>query len=114
MRLKDAPKSKNFKDNTNAMTPELHRYSPALDEFWRRMHTTPNDESSIPQQTNPYSDPRGMLPAPYQDKFPIPDLTPEELTYIQDYGFKPNDIILLRAMKSSPGQIMEGWKFQNR
>jgi hypothetical protein len=103
MDLSKIPPSKNFADRTNTLTPPVKAYDPNYDDFWRRMRVTPNDDSSIPQQTNP-----GWTPP----VIPYHELTDEEKTYVKDYGFTDKDILLMRVFKASPGQVMSGWNYQ--
>jgi hypothetical protein len=101
--LKDVVPSKNLKDNTNTITPPARQYNPAIDYFWQQMHMHPNDDSSIPHQTNP-----GYV----KPLIPYHELTDEEKTLVHDYNFRPEDIVLLRHFNVSPGQVMDGWNFQ--
>jgi hypothetical protein len=104
MNLGRVSSSKNFKDNTNLITrnsPDLNY--PLINMFWRQMRQNPNDYSTIPHQTNPGQD---------IEDIPYHNLSEYEKTLVQDYGFNPQDILLLRTFHTDPGQVMEGWKFQ--
>lgn len=97
--------SKNYKDDSNLINRRGPNFQARqlIDMFWRRMHETPNDFSTIPHQTDP-GEPIPLIP--------YHDLSDDEKTLVKDYGFDDKDITLMRMFKTNPGQVMEGWKLQ--
>lgn len=102
MNFKDQRPSKNFKDNTNLINRHDYQYNPAVEDLWRRIRMGDAEDTSLSHFTNPGSPP----------SLSYGNLSEDEKTLVQDYNFSPQDILLLRTFKVSPGQVMQGWNLQ--
>lgn len=95
MRLKDTKPSKNYEE-TDAYKTRLLRPTPDYG----------------PNHLSTYLYPEGN-PAQYQvgkDEMNfMQHITPEEEKLAREYGFGPQDIILMRAFRANPGQVVKGW-----
>lgn len=83
MRLKDQKPSKNYVDKTSTLVlPD------------------PPDMAS-----NAYVNSHVHVPP----RINIKDLTDHEKFLVDEYGFGPDDILLMRATKASPEDVIKGW-----
>lgn len=86
VRIKNLPKSDNYIDHTSYLykdPPELHEEQ--------------------------------IFPHPIVHKPPkiqINELTPHERKLVDDLGFGPDDIFLMRLFKTNPSQVIRGWNLQ--